>query len=82
MGVYSLSLDFFFEAVGNVDSKYFTFFFSPTVLALKNSRGSDGGLTLDEFTEVEGLMSMGKPLPKPSGFLALGEVSTSQFTCR
>nr|XP_011437583.2 Fanconi anemia group M protein [Crassostrea gigas] len=42
---------------------------------LKNSRGSDGGLTLDELTEVEGLMSMGKPLPKASGFLALGEGS-------
>lgn len=77
MGVYSLSLDFFFEAVGYVDLKYFAF--SPTVLALKNSRGSDGGLTLDELTEVEGLMSMGKPLPKPSGIMALGEVSTSQF---
>lgn len=69
-----MSLDFFFEAVGYVDLNYFTFF-STTVSALKNSRGSDGGLTLDELTEVEGLMSMGKPLPKPSGFLALGEVS-------
>lgn len=69
-----MSLDFFFEAVGYVDLNYFTFF-STIVSALKTSRGSDGGLTLDELTEVEGLMSMGKPLPKPSGFMALGEVS-------
>lgn len=34
---------------------------------------------MDELTEVEGLMSMGKPLPKSSGFLALGEVSTSPY---
>lgn len=58
---------------------FFFFFFPSTVLALKNSRGSDGGLTLDELSEVEGLMSMGKPLPKSSGFLALSEVSTSPY---
>lgn len=34
---------------------------------------------MDELSEVEGLMSMGKPLPKSSGFLALSEVSTSPY---
>lgn len=42
---------------------------------MKNSRGFDGGLILDELIEVEGLMFMGKFLLKFLGFLVLGEVS-------